>query len=332
MEKIITMKTGELIPYKNNPRKNETAVDAVLKSIKAFGFKVPIVIDSKNVVICGHTRLKAAIKLGLEDVPCIIASDLTEAQIQAFRLADNKVAEIATWEKDVLREELLSFESIDLDMKDFGFVANDMFDEKDIVPLADRYIVPPFSVIDGRQEALQNKCQEWEAILGQTGAINPLLCEIIYHWFCTEKGSVYIHPFNDDSTPQKVAQKLALQCDNSNCDLALLYLSPEADKEGIKTGIEQAFEKLKNNAFLVVVASNRQDNNQPICDTSTSAKECAFDTGLKLLNEIFWLEPYKKSNKQAVSQFNAARRLAHTYKNILVLVKGNEKQINLPKY
>lgn len=87
----IEMELSELIPYENNPRKNDEAVDKVALSISAFGFKVPIVIDKNNVIVTGHTRYKAAKKLGLSVVPCIKADDLTDEQIKAFRLADNKV-------------------------------------------------------------------------------------------------------------------------------------------------------------------------------------------------------------------------------------------------
>ena len=89
---IKQINVDKLIPYINNPRKNNDAVDQVASSIKNFGFKVPIVIDKDNEIITGHTRLKAAKKLGIEEVPCIIADDLTPAQIKAFRIADNKVA------------------------------------------------------------------------------------------------------------------------------------------------------------------------------------------------------------------------------------------------
>lgn len=111
-------KTTDLIEYENNPRNNESAVDAVYNSIKEFGFKVPIVITSDNVIIAGHTRLKASIKLGLDKVPCIIADDLTEDQIKAYRLVDNKTAEFATWDLEKLEEELLN---IDMSLLDFGF-------------------------------------------------------------------------------------------------------------------------------------------------------------------------------------------------------------------
>lgn len=111
----------DLIPYINNPRHNDAAVDAVASSIAEFGFKVPLVIDKNNVIITGHTRLKAAKKLGLETVPVVIADDLTEAQIKAFRLADNKVAEIAEWDEDLLKIELEELADLDFDMGDFGF-------------------------------------------------------------------------------------------------------------------------------------------------------------------------------------------------------------------
>jgi len=110
--------TKDLIPYENNPRLNDDAVEAVAESIKEFGFKNPIIVDHENVIINGHTRLKAAKKLGLEKVPVIKALDLTPEQVKAYRLADNKVGEIADWDFDLLQGEL---SDIQLDMEVFGF-------------------------------------------------------------------------------------------------------------------------------------------------------------------------------------------------------------------
>ena len=100
------IKTGELIPYVNNPRNNENAIDVVAGSIKEFGFKNPIIIDKDNVIIAGHTRLLASRKLGLEEVPVIRAEDLTEQQVKAFRIADNKTSEFAEWDYELLGLEL----------------------------------------------------------------------------------------------------------------------------------------------------------------------------------------------------------------------------------
>ena len=118
---IIEKRLSELIPYENNPRNNDEAVDGVANSIKEFGFKNPIIIDSDNVIVCGHTRYKAAKQLKLDVVPCIIADDLTEAQIKAYRLADNKVAEKSTWNEDLKFLELSEIEPLGIDMLQFGF-------------------------------------------------------------------------------------------------------------------------------------------------------------------------------------------------------------------
>ena len=127
---IINKNISELIPYDNNPRFNEKAVEAVANSIKEFGFKVPVVIDKKNVIVAGHTRLKACKKLGIKEIPCIIADDLSETQIKAFRLADNKVAEAASWNLEQLGLELS--EIIDIDMEAFGFSEMDILDFSDL--------------------------------------------------------------------------------------------------------------------------------------------------------------------------------------------------------
>jgi hypothetical protein len=123
---IIYKKVSDLIPYINNPRKNEDAVDKVASSIKHFGFKVPIVIDQQNEIVAGHTRLKAAKKLGLDEVPCIVAHDLDDNQIKAFRLADNKVSEAAAWDDELLGIEMFNIN--DIDLREFGF---DVFDESE---------------------------------------------------------------------------------------------------------------------------------------------------------------------------------------------------------
>ena len=115
---IINKKLDELKPYENNPRFNDDAVEYVANSIKEFGFKVPIVIDKDNVIVAGHTRYKASMELGLNEVPCIIADDLNEEQIKAFRLADNKVGEQASWDFELLDEEL---NDLGLNMEDYGF-------------------------------------------------------------------------------------------------------------------------------------------------------------------------------------------------------------------
>ena len=138
---IVYKKVNELVPYENNPRINDEAVEYVKNSIKEFGFKVPIVIDKNNIIVAGHTRLKASLELGLEEVPCIIANDLTEEQIKAFRLAENKVSEKSQWDFSKLNEELDSILNIDMSIFDFEIV-EDNFDTD-------------FSLAEGDREPIQ---------------------------------------------------------------------------------------------------------------------------------------------------------------------------------
>lgn len=134
---VVNLKIKDLKPYEKNPRKNDGAVEYVANSIKEFGFKVPIVVDVDNVIVAGHTRYKAAKKLGLKEVPAIVASDLTNEQIKAFRLADNKVAEQTEWDYALLADEL--DEILGIDMEDFGF----SFSEEDVEVVEDAPVIEP---------------------------------------------------------------------------------------------------------------------------------------------------------------------------------------------
>lgn len=117
---IVEKRLADLQPYENNPRRNDTAIEFVANSIKEFGFKVPIVIDKDGVIVAGHTRYLAAIELGMDTVPTIVADDMTPKQIKAFRIADNKTAEKASWDDELLKAELSEILD-DFDMTDFGF-------------------------------------------------------------------------------------------------------------------------------------------------------------------------------------------------------------------
>ena len=140
MSKVVNIKmvpTEEVVPYDKNPRLNDDAVDAVASSIREFGFKVPIVVDSEGVVVSGHTRLKAAKALGLTEVPVIVADDLDETKIKAFRLADNKVAELADWDESLLVKELEELADLSYDMGRFEFDLDPGPDDDDDDDLGD---------------------------------------------------------------------------------------------------------------------------------------------------------------------------------------------------
>ena len=143
----------DLSPYSNNPRVNDYAVKKVLESIKEFGFKNPILVDENMEIIAGHTRREASILLGLQEVPYIIATDLTPEQIKAYRLADNKLSELAVWDTELLREELFTLQEADFSLEVMGFTEFDLtslFNEEpepepeieDIIPKEEKTTLP----------------------------------------------------------------------------------------------------------------------------------------------------------------------------------------------
>lgn len=130
---IIEMNLEELKPYENNPRVNDRAVEVVAESIKEFGFKNPIIVDKNNVIVAGHTRFRASKRLGIERVPVIIADDLTDAQIKAFRIMDNKSSEFAEWDYEMLLKEVeeLKLDNYDVDLTGFSeFELSELLDEE----------------------------------------------------------------------------------------------------------------------------------------------------------------------------------------------------------
>lgn len=221
MMKVKDMAIDKVIPYANNPRNNDNGVDSVLESIKEFGFQQPIVVDEKNVVIVGHTRLKAAHKLGLKTVPVVVADKLTPEQVQAYRLADNKTGELTEWDEDLLEIELSEIDELsDIDMSVFGFEDEiDIEDEEYRTPhdkesdggLERKFIIPPFSIIDLSKKIMVDKSNEWKEKIKDDGTsrgnsqlyaknldvmplnsiMNPALCEVINRWFLPVSNKKY---------------------------------------------------------------------------------------------------------------------------------------------
>lgn len=123
--KIEQWKTEDIIPYENNPRINDQAVDKVATSLEQYGWQQPIVVDKSGVVIAGHTRLKAAIKLCMETCPVVVAENLTKAQAKAYRIADNRTGEFAEWDKSLLDIEIHELIDMDFDIELTGFSLED---------------------------------------------------------------------------------------------------------------------------------------------------------------------------------------------------------------
>jgi len=136
--KIVNLPISQIVPYANNPRSNDGAVPYVADSIQEYGFRVPILIDRNHVIIAGHTRYKAAIKLGMTELPCIIADELTPAQVKAYRLMDNKAAEKSKWNEELLAQEFEALANEGFDLAKTAFepfeiesITNGMFDDGD---------------------------------------------------------------------------------------------------------------------------------------------------------------------------------------------------------
>ena len=264
--KIEYIDIDKLIPYVNNPRVNDRAVDKVASSIKNFGFKNPIIIDKDNEIIAGHTRLKAARKLGLDEVPTIKVDDLTDPQIKAFRIADNKTSEFAEWDMDLLEIEMEDIEDL--------FTG---FDDKEIeklfdgdiegYTLAEKWIIPPFSVIDGRLGEWLDRKRYWQSIgiqseLGRddnitdapdkpsygkgtnthmvagTSIFDPALCELMYKWFNID-GGIILDPFAGGSVRGIVASKLGYK-----------YIGNDLRGEQVSANIDNAREILVNGEIV----------------------------------------------------------------------------------
>ena len=418
-----------MIPYENNPRINDNAVDAVANSIKEFGFKVPIIIDKNNVIVAGHTRLKAAEKLGMKEVPVIVANDLTDDQIKAFRLADNKVGELATWDFSKLEEELSGIQ-MDMSMFDFDFptIEEDeeplQLTEEENQSLIEKFIIPPFSVLDSRQGYWQDRKRIWKKIiksdigrnegllgaglkelaitqgsnLNGTSIFDPVLCEALINWFCPVNGKV-LDPFAGGSVRGLISVMLGNEytgidlsqtqieaniknytqisdrqdffgndlkrpnwiCDDSgNLDLLvtekhdfLLTCPPYADLEIYSDDIrdlsnmeysdfitayfdimKKACDKLKDNAFAAIVVGDVRDKKGYYRDFIGDTKQAFKESGLKLYNDCVLLEQVATAALRADKQFTSGRKVCKTHQNVLVFVKGDEKEIvrNLAKY
>lgn len=130
--KIEYVKTSQIKPYEKNPRDNSKAIEKVMESLKEFGWQQPLVLDKDYTIIVGHTRFKAAQNLGYDEVPCIIASDLTDVQAKAYRLADNKTSDFSVWDNKLLLEELDAIDELDPNVFtgfDWGGVFDNVLDE-----------------------------------------------------------------------------------------------------------------------------------------------------------------------------------------------------------
>lgn len=184
--KVIMRSVNDVIPYENNPRVNDKAVEAVAASLKEFGFKQPIVVDSSGVIVVGHTRLKAAKLLGMSKVPVVVADDLTDEQIREYRLADNKTAELSEWDFGKLQEEMDALK--DVDMSVFGFIDESEFYGEDFT-LNDsdksEFVTMTLTLHEKQADAIKaamDAVGEPRETFGNTNSHGNAIYEVIMEW------------------------------------------------------------------------------------------------------------------------------------------------------
>ena len=286
---IAYKKIKELIPYCNNSRTHsDEQVLQIASSIKEFGFTNPVLIDDQGGIIAGHGRIMAAQKLKMDEVPTITLSDLSEAQKKAYIIADNKLALNSGWDDELLKIELEQLKELDFDLSLIGFSDDElallMLDEDDPTSsdgepsngsLADRFLIPPFTVLNAREGWWQNRKRQWLSLgikseLGRGGAdagirakntsvapagltfgevsmdgapttgtsiFDPVLCEIAYRWF-SPVGGLILDPFAGGSVRGIVASKLGRQ-----------YIGHELREEQVAANRRQADEICADDAL-----------------------------------------------------------------------------------
>jgi hypothetical protein len=250
---IQTRRIADLKRYAGNAREHpEAQLQKLAESIKTFGFCVPVLLDRDGVLIAGHGRILAAERAGLTEVPTLSLDHLTADQARALRIADNKIASLATWDADLLRQELAGLKDAGIDLGLTGFAEDELSDlfavatDPKAMSLSDKFLVPPFSILDARQGYWQSRKREWMELgiesevgrgdnllefsevcnsggyrgraksfategnlSGQTGTsiFDPTLCEVAYRWFAPPGGTI-IDPFAGGSVRGIVASRL----------------------------------------------------------------------------------------------------------------------------
>ena len=410
---------ADVHPYEDNPRRNDGAVQAVANSLREFGWKQPIVVDADGTIVVGHTRYKAAKALGMDEVPVVVASDLTPEQVNAYRLADNKTAELAEWDAELLAQELDGL--ADLDMSAFGFDSMPSISDApsldgeapdvEHATLNERFIVPPFSVLDARQGYWRERKEAWiargidsgrgrageliassrktgaysnvvEYMAPSTSIFDPVLAEVLVRWFCPPGGSV-LDPFAGGSVRGIVSEMTGhaytgidlrpeqVEANRENAlDMGVsptwicadsmdvldhvepesmdmvLSCPPYADLEvysddprdlstmdypgfiaSYRAIIERTCSCLKSGRLAVFVVGDVRGSDGTYRGFVNDTRDAFEDAGLRLYDDMVYLEPLGNAAVRAPRVFNSMRKVIKTHQNVLVFLKGRESDI-----
>ena len=337
---IITLPINRVIPYSKNPRKNEDTIPVLMQSIEDFGFNVPIIIDSENFVVAGHARLEAAKRLKMEEVPCIRVTDLSAEQIKAFRLADNKTAEAAKWNENLLKMEMKSIKSIDF--KPFGFKPLEFTgyeeDKSKEGKLANDFIIPPMSVIKSYSKECTAIDEKWKSKLIGSPDYPPHLAEILFRWFTPEGGAI-LSPFVKSDYKKSIAHQLgfkyfetvpesAEKVDMLHIDLFKGAEPSTSISEFTFREIEKALNCLSDNRFVVAGVQEFNDSTYGCrtCRASELEKFLA-SKGYRYYNELIYVMKSPKELDDKKEQFLRTRIVQRAHLTVMVFYKGAVKEI-----
>ena len=327
-KEFVRVSISDLIPYDNNPRKNDNAVPDVVESIKQCGDLDPIEIDENNVILAGHTRLMALMEQGFTETDVIRYTGLTEEQKKKYRILSNKTGEKALWDFDALAEEL---EGLDFDDYDFfdpvlaeimykwfcvdGGAIYDCFAGGSVRGIVADKLGYKYTGIDIRQGQVDANYEN-ASDLGLT----PV-------WYCDDSKNAdkYIQDNSVDmifSCPPYA--DLEVYSDNPN-DISNMDYDDFC--KAYKEIIDVACRKLKDNRFAAFVVGDVRDKKGAYRDFVEYTKKCFLDNGLKTYNELILVEQIGTGALRAKKQFGSLRKVIKTHQNVLVFYKGDIKKI-----
>lgn len=336
---IIMLPVKNIIPYSKNPRNYDDTIPVLMDSISKFGFNVPIIVDKDNFVVAGHARLTAAKRLNMQELPCIRINDLTPQQIKAFRLADNKVGEAAKWNEKLLK---LEFDKVkDFDFKPFGFeeIRVKGLDGGKEGALKDDFILPPFSVINGKSPEAAALDVKWGAFLKPYPVEYPAhLFNVLCRWFSPLDG-VILDPFLKLDTKRYMCGYMGYKymidppTDGSKVDMVYLDLLkgavPGMSLEPVVVErIKNSVKCLNDNRFVVALVQERRSESHGFLSTIGSELESLMDDlEFGYYNEII----YKTKNLNDIDEnrerFSKNRITPSRHMTVMIFYKGVIKSI-----
>ena len=347
-----------LIPYANNARTHtEEQVALVAGSIREFGFTNPMLVDSRDGIIAGHCRLLAARKLGMAQVPVIVLDHLTDAQRRAYILLDNKLAELAGWDYELLAAERESLRDEGFDVGVIGFTDEDLAGLRDddeqpgqgqgqgqgngqgqegesFEPrqgsLAERFGLAPFSVFNSRDDWWQGRRMGWGPFVGEEGkqGPDPVLCELLYRWFCPPGGTV-LDPFAEGGVQEIVATVLGRQYGQGAADF-IFSAPPHSDMDDPDS--RRAFDevvaatcaRLKPDRFACFVVEERRGEAGNFSGVVRATVHAFQAAGLEFYNEAVMVTS-GEGTMTAQRDFSVSRRLGKNHRNVLIFCKGDPR-------